>query len=69
MIRMAIIDDDNDFCEELKARLCNMNCGYEVDCYNSISSFAVSPVRYHIAFIDIMLKINSGIDFARELLE
>ena len=69
MIRIAIIDDDVAFCEDLKSKIKDILYSCEIDCYNNVSSFSASPLHYNIAFIDIMLEKNNGIDLAHTLLE
>lgn len=65
MIRIAIIDDDKGFCDELKNKITNIDDTATVDCYYNIKDFLAAA--YDIAIIDIMLGKENGIDLATEL--
>ncbi len=64
MIHIAVIDDDPNFCEDLKKQLENIDNSFSVDCYLNTESFIKSVQKYDIAIIDIILKESSGIDNA-----
>lgn len=68
MIHIAVIDDDPNFCEDLKKQLENIDNSFSVDCYLNTESFIKSVQKYDIAIIDIILKESSGIDNASQIL-
>lgn len=67
MIKIAIIDDDKKFCEELKSKITNISSFFSVDCFYNIKDFLSKAEIYDIAIIDIMLGKENGIDMATEL--
>lgn len=64
MIRIAVIDDDESFCQEIAEQILAIDSGFKVCCYQSMDEFWEHGAEYNIAVIDIMLKEGSGIEMA-----
>lgn len=67
MIRAAVIDDDESFCELLRKQMLKINSSLEVDCYGDIYEFTANASAYNIAIIDILLGDDCGIEKAAEI--
>lgn len=66
MIRILVIDDEENFCEILKYNL--MKEGYEVDTADSAeTALGYDLSLYNLMIVDIMMERISGIDFAKRV--
>ncbi len=66
MIRILVIDDEENFCEILKYNL--MREGYEVDTADSAeTALGYDLSLYNLMIVDIMMERISGIDFAKRV--
>lgn len=71
MIRIAIVDDNNFYVNDIKKLLaeCIESAEFQVDEYLSGDEFlgTLSSLKYDIVFLDIVLGLHSGIDIGIEV--
>lgn len=64
-LKIAICDDVNIFCNEIKRQLSLLNPNYKIDTYNSRIDFLKIKKYYDILFIDIEMPEINGLKLAQ----
>lgn len=75
MFRIAICDDDKDFCLKCKDMLTNildkLGLTFNIDIYSVpdifMDSIIKDPLKYNLLFVDVLLGAKNGVDLAENL--
>lgn len=66
-LKIAICDDNEVICDDIKGKLLNLNPDYEIEIYHSGIELLMKKEIYHIIFLDIQMDKLNGMETARLL--
>ena len=71
MIKIAVCDDEEVMCEQLKqmvaSRLKQQEETFQITCYTNAIQFLHTPLDFDLIFLDIQMPGKTGMEIARQL--